>query len=89
MEQLSARFKERRLLMNLTREGLAKRSGVSMSSLKRFETTGQISLESLLKLSLVLDCLNDFEQIAVQSKQQITLNELLQDRKVPKRGRLK
>ena len=42
---------------------LAKRSGVSLGSLKRFELTGQISLESLLKLADVLNRLNDFEAI--------------------------
>ena len=42
---------------------LAKRSGVSLGSLKRFESTGQISFESLLKLTDVLNRLNDFEAI--------------------------
>jgi len=42
---------------------LAKRSGVSLGSIKRFELTGQISLESLLKLAHVLNRLNDFELI--------------------------
>jgi hypothetical protein len=34
-----------------------------LGSLKRFEQTGQISFESLLKIALVLDCLKDFENI--------------------------
>ena len=38
-QELAARFKGRRLAMNLTREGLASRSGVNPSSLKRFEST--------------------------------------------------
>jgi len=42
---------------------LAKRSGVSLGSLKRFEATGQISLESLLKLMEMLDHLQDFDLI--------------------------
>ena len=89
MQELSQRFKERRLLMRLTRDGLATRSGVTASSLKRFETTGQISLESLLKLSLVLDCLDDFNFIAGNNKKQISLDELLQEKKIPKRGCIK
>jgi transcriptional regulator with XRE-family HTH domain len=38
--ELAGRFKARRLSLNLTQEGLAARSGVSWSSLKRFEHTG-------------------------------------------------
>jgi len=36
---------------------------VSLGSLKRFEGSGQISLESFLKLALVLECLGDFEKL--------------------------
>jgi transcriptional regulator with XRE-family HTH domain len=42
---------------------LAERSGVSLGSIKRFEQTGLISLESLLQLAAVLDRLTDFEPI--------------------------
>lgn len=42
---------------------LADRSGVSLGSLKRFEATGQISLESFLKLLHILDRLEEFDTI--------------------------
>jgi len=42
---------------------LADRSGVSLGSLKRFEATGQISLESFLKLLHILDRLEEFDSI--------------------------
>jgi transcriptional regulator with XRE-family HTH domain len=42
---------------------LAERTGVSFGSIKRFEQTGQVSLESLLKIAYLLDKLNDFETI--------------------------
>ena len=44
----------------------ALRSGVSLGSLKRFETTGQISLESLCLLADLYDRLKDFEVIFQQ-----------------------
>jgi len=47
----------------LSQSELAERSGVSLGSLKRFETKGQISLESLLKLAFVLGRLSDFETV--------------------------
>ena len=62
------RFRDRRLAMNLTQRELAARSGVAWSSLKRFEREGLISLDSLLNLALVLDCLDDFDKLAVQSQ---------------------
>ncbi|MCF6235700.1 MAG: helix-turn-helix domain-containing protein [Gammaproteobacteria bacterium] len=88
-QDISQRFKERRLVMHLTREGLAKRSGVNTSSLKRFEVTGKISFESLLKLALVLECLNDFDSIARANTQQVSLNEILNKKKIPKKGHIK
>ncbi len=42
---------------------LAERCGVSFGSIKRFEQSGQISLESLLKIAHLLGKLNDFESI--------------------------
>lgn len=35
--------------MNLTQEGLAERSGVPLSTLRKFEQKGMISLDSFLK----------------------------------------
>ena len=64
MEVLKDNFKQKRLSFNLTQEGLSKKSDVSLGSLKRFENSGQISLESLLKLALVLECLEEFKNIA-------------------------
>ncbi len=40
----------------ITQQQLATRSNVSYGSIKRFETSGQISLLSLTKLAVALDC---------------------------------
>jgi len=53
--------------MNLTQRELAARSGVTFSSLKRFEREGLIALDSLLNLALVLNCLDDFDKLAAES----------------------
>jgi transcriptional regulator with XRE-family HTH domain len=63
MESLKNRFKQRRKALGYTQTELSSRSGVSLGSLKRFEHTGQISLESLLKLALVLECLGEFGRL--------------------------
>ncbi len=87
-EALRNRFKAFRLDTGYTQEALAKRSGVSLGSLKRFEQSGEISLSNLLKLSYILDTLEDFEKLflAKQSKPK-SLDELIKaEPKKRKRG---
>lgn len=92
IQQLKTKFKSKRLFLNLTQSGLSKRSGVSLGSLKRFESSGYISLESLLKLSLVLECLDDFQNIANPKEKPIgSLDEIMEEKvnSVKKRGSIK
>ena len=63
LQDIALRHKVLRKQAGFSQSELAQRSGVSLGSLKRFETTGQISLESLLKLTDVLNRLNDFEAL--------------------------
>jgi transcriptional regulator with XRE-family HTH domain len=60
---VAKRAKEKRLTLNLTQAELASRSGVSLASLKRFESSGQIAFFSLLHIALVLGNLTDFEYL--------------------------
>jgi transcriptional regulator with XRE-family HTH domain len=86
------RFKRRRLAMGLTQGGLAKRSGVTLGSLKRFEASGLIAFEALLKLALVLDCLRDFDSLAAQDESALagrSLDEILSLGQTRKKGRLR
>ena len=63
LQEIALRHKALRRQAGFSQSELAKRSGVSLGSLKRFEREGQISLESLLKLTDVLNRLNDFEAL--------------------------
>lgn len=45
----------------ITQKQLAARSGVSLGSLKRFEQSGEISLQSLKKIAIDLDMENELE----------------------------
>lgn len=45
----------------ITQKQLATRSGVSLGSLKRFEQSGEISLQSLTKIAIALDVENELE----------------------------
>ncbi len=68
METLKTKFKQRRKALGYTQPELASRSGVSLGSLKRFERFGQISLESFLKLALVLECLEEFGALCAEEE---------------------
>ena len=63
LSDLAQKHKVLRKQVGMTQSELAKRSGVSLGSIKRFEHTGQISLESLLKSVQILNRLSDFELI--------------------------
>jgi transcriptional regulator with XRE-family HTH domain len=73
---IAGRFKARRLAMNLTQSELAARSGVTFSSLKRFERQGLIALDSLLNLALVVNCLDDFDKLAAESPASLATQSL-------------
>ena len=47
----------------ITQKQLAARSGVSLGSLKRFEQSGEISLQSLIKIAIALDVENELEDL--------------------------
>ena len=54
----------------LSLKRLSEMSGVSYGSMKRFESSGEISLASLLKIAVVLNCTNAFEQLFVRAEPQ-------------------
>jgi hypothetical protein len=56
------------------------RSGVSLGSVKRFELTGQISLESLLKTVQILNRINDFGLILNSDHNLKQIDKLFSDR---------
>ena len=82
---LRSRARQRRLDGNLSQEGLSKRSGVSLGSLKRFERSGDISLESLLASAFALDAETEFEGLF--PKQQYRSIEDVIAKPARKRGR--
>ena len=57
---LKERFKKRRKEKGLSQRKIATLSGVSYSSVRRFEEKGEISLRSLLELARVLGLLEEF-----------------------------
>lgn len=83
-EAVRTHCRERRLGLNVTQEELARRSGVSLGSLKRFEGSGEISLSGLIALGFALGCLGEFLTLFPPIEAR-SLNELT--REPPKRVR--
>ena len=64
--KLAQRVRNIRRRRSLSQEQLASMSGVSYGSVKRFESTGQISLLSLTKIAMALDIADELRNIFSQ-----------------------
>ncbi|MEA4806221.1 helix-turn-helix transcriptional regulator [Acetobacterium wieringae] len=53
---IARRIRSIRKRQKLSQERLSEKSGVSLGSLKRFERSGEISLLSLTKIAIALNC---------------------------------
>jgi len=87
-KRVASRARDLRLELNFSQQTLSEKSGVSYGSLKKFEQTGQISLESLLKLAVILGCMDDFNSLFVykSAEKALSLDQLIENGK-RKRGR--
>lgn len=66
--KIAENIRARRLSIELTQEGLAERSGVPLPTLRKFEQKGAISLESFLKILMVVGELEELINILKPSK---------------------
>lgn len=66
--KIAENIRARRLSMELTQEDLAERSGVPLPTLRKFEQKGAISLESFLKLLMVVGEVEELINILKPSK---------------------
>ena len=63
LSNTAVKLRELRKKSGFTQVELAERSGVSLGSIKRFESSGKISLESFVKLLHLLNRLDEFDEI--------------------------
>ena len=61
--KLAQRVRNIRKRRSISQEKLASMSGVSYGSVKRFESTGQVSLLSLTKIAMALDVADELRNI--------------------------
>ena len=60
---IAKRMAQLRKKRKISQKELAVRSGVSLGSLKRFEQSGEISLQSLTKLAIALEVEGELEDL--------------------------
>lgn len=88
-KKLVQNIRGRRLLMELTQEGLSERSGVPLSTLRKFEQKGLISLDSFLKILSVVGGLEEMMNLLKPTKPNFkSIDDVLksEDEIIRKRG---
>lgn len=60
------KIKQKRKMLKISQVQLATKSGVSLGSIKRFESKYEISLNSLIKILIALNLEKDFENLFTQ-----------------------
>ena len=73
---LADKIKEHRKKLKISQEVLAQKSGVSLGSVKRFETKYEISLQSFIKIAIALDLDSNFENLFTQ-KTYTSIDEII------------
>jgi transcriptional regulator with XRE-family HTH domain len=68
LKELAQRTRTLRKELKMSQRELAQRANVSLGSYKRFETSGHVSLDSLLKIAFILGKLGDFETVFQSNK---------------------
>ena len=73
---IACRERELRRQRKISMLKLADLSGVSYASIRRFETTGEISLSSLINIAIALDCTDEFDML-FQNRTPLTIQEII------------
>ena len=79
--EIAKRFVVIRKNKKVSQQRLSVISDVSYASIRRFETTGEISLSSLVKLALALQLYDDLDNSFRNRQTYKTIEEVINDRK--------
>ena len=78
-KDIAKKVRMRRKEHKFTQTEMSARSGVPLATYKRFEQTGEISLKALLRISIALNCEEDFEQLFA-SKYYASIEDIINER---------
>ena len=76
--EIAIRLRRKRKALKLSQKKLAEKSGVSLGSIKRFETVKEIAFTSLIKLTIALELENEWETLFTQ-KQYSSIEEIIHE----------
>ena len=77
--EIAKRFIAIRKNRKISQQRLSELSGVSYASIRRFEKTGDISLSSLVKISLALQLYDDIDNLFKRDKEYRSIEEVIND----------
>lgn len=80
LEKLAKRVSRVRKRKKISQEQLSVMSGVSFGSIKRFERTGQISLYSLTRIAIALDCVYEIKKLFTEVEY-LNIEEVFNDKR--------
>lgn len=86
MTGVAERVKQRRLEKGWTQKTLASKAGVSLPSYRRFESSGEISLRSLVMLAFALEMTDEFEAL-FSNKSYQSINDIINVNQLKQRKR--
>ena len=78
IRQTAQRLRELRRRRKISQADFAGLSGVSLGSLKRFETTGEISFLSLAKIAFALHSEDEFDAL-FEGKEYLSIEEVIRE----------
>jgi transcriptional regulator with XRE-family HTH domain len=87
---LSVRLKKQRLFQNLKQQDLAEMAGVSVGTIKNFESTGNVSLESFVRIVMALNLQSELAhlfELKMSSIEEMEKVEELNTKDLRKRAR--
>ena len=86
MSGIAQRVKQRRLEKGWTQKMLAAKAGLSLHSYRRFESSGEISVRSLVMLAFALDMIDEFETL-FSSKTYQSIDDIVKSEQTKQRKR--
>ena len=86
MSGIAQRVKQRRLEKGWTQKMLAAKAGLSLPSYRRFESSGEISVRSLVMLAFALDMTDEFETL-FSSKSYQSIDDIVKAEQTKQRKR--
>lgn len=85
MQVLGKNIREQRLSRNWTQKTLAERSGVPLSTLRKFEQKGKISLDAFVRICFCLDLLDEVIKATEIKEEVFTSMAQVLEKRIPKK----